>query len=171
MPTILDPDDPDPPSLGEIAEGSLARQPEIIDFLEGFAAPYPFTASGGIVDDFAELFFALETQTRPVYSPAVLPVRPARAATSSSCTSSPTSGTATTCCASNRWQHIWLNEGFATYTEWLWLEREGLITAAGDLRHHHRDPGGRPEFWDVTTGEPGAGRPVRLRGGVRPRRA
>ena len=27
------------------------------------------------------------------------------------------------------WQHIWLNEGFATYTEWLWSEREGLGTA------------------------------------------
>ena len=28
-----------------------------------------------------------------------------------------------------QWQHIWLNEGFATYAEWLWSEREGLGTA------------------------------------------
>ena len=27
------------------------------------------------------------------------------------------------------WQHIWLNEGFATYTEWLWSEHEGRDTA------------------------------------------
>lgn len=27
------------------------------------------------------------------------------------------------------WQHIWLNEGFATYAEWLWSGREGLGTA------------------------------------------
>jgi Peptidase family M1 domain len=26
------------------------------------------------------------------------------------------------------WKHIWLNEGFATYAEWLWSEHEGLGT-------------------------------------------
>ena len=26
------------------------------------------------------------------------------------------------------WQDIWLNEGFATYAEWLWSEHEGLGT-------------------------------------------
>jgi aminopeptidase N len=28
-----------------------------------------------------------------------------------------------------RWQDIWLNEGFATYAEWLWQEHEGERTA------------------------------------------
>ena len=31
--------------------------------------------------------------------------------------------------AVERWSEIWLNEGFATYTEWLWSEHEGLGTA------------------------------------------
>ena len=46
-------------------------------------------------------------------------------ATAWSCTSWPTSGTATAW-PWTRWRHIWLNEGFATYAEWLWSEREGL---------------------------------------------
>jgi aminopeptidase len=28
-----------------------------------------------------------------------------------------------------RWQHIWLNEGFACYAEWLWSEESGGLTA------------------------------------------
>ena len=57
-----------PPSVGELAAGALARQPEIIAFLEGVFGPYPFNAAGGIVDDVDGLGFALEIQTRPIYS-------------------------------------------------------------------------------------------------------
>ena len=47
--------------------------------------------------------------------------------TASSCTSSRTSGTATAS-RSTAGSDIWLNEGFATYAEWLWSEHEGLGT-------------------------------------------
>jgi hypothetical protein len=54
----VDPQDPASPTFGEIADGSLARQGEIIDFLEDQFGPYPFTTGGGIVDDAEDLFFA-----------------------------------------------------------------------------------------------------------------
>ena len=96
----LDPDlftepvDPDEASAtcGGIAEDSFARG-EILDFLEERFSPYPFSTGGGIVDDYDNLLFALETQTRPIYSSSSSPARPA--ATRWSCTSSPTSGSAT----------------------------------------------------------------------------
>ena len=76
-------------------------------------------------------------------------------ATPWSCTSSPISGTATASrCAGGR--DIWLNEGFATYAEWLWSEAEGLGHRAGDVRlllqrlHRADDP-----WWQITIGDPG----------------
>ena len=57
-----------PPSAGEVARSSLDREPEIIAFLSDLFGDYPWTTSGSIVDDYQGLGFALENQTRVVYS-------------------------------------------------------------------------------------------------------
>ena len=54
--------------LRDEIDSSLARQEEMLDVLIPSFGPYPFNALGGIVDNQSNLFFALETQTRPVYS-------------------------------------------------------------------------------------------------------
>jgi hypothetical protein len=144
--------DDTPPTLGEIAEGSFARQPEIIDFLSGIWGSYPWSASGGIVDDTDLLEFALETQTRPIYSKlffgnsvdgdSVIVHELAHQWVGDSL-------------AVAEWKHIWLNEGFATYSEWLWSEREGLGTAQEIFDNYYF---GIPEddpFWQVVIGDPG----------------
>ena len=108
-----------PPVTGS---GVVQRQPEIIAFLSDLFGPYPFSAAGGIVDDLKNLGFALENQTRPIYSRLFF--------------TSPESGDSVVVhelahqwvgddVAVSRWQDIWLNEGFATYAEWLWSESEG----------------------------------------------
>jgi aminopeptidase N len=140
-----------PPSVGEVATASFARQPEILAFLKSVFGPYPFSAAGGIVDDVGELRFALESQTRPIYASVFftdgasgdrvvvhelahqwfgdsLPVE--------------------------RWRDIWLNEGFATYAEWLWSEREGLGTSQELFERTASIPASDP-FWALTIGDPG----------------
>jgi len=140
------------PSVGEIAAGSLGRQPQIIRFLEKFAGnPYPFSTAGGIVDDFEGLGFALETQTRPIYSPLFFV--------------DALNGDLVVVhelahqwfgddLRLKNWQDIWLNEGFATYAEWLWFEREGLITVQEIFDFITGIPADDP-YWDVATGNPG----------------
>jgi hypothetical protein len=64
----VDPQNPSSPTYGQIVDGSFARQGEILRFLASQFGRYPFSTGGGVVDDYDNLLFALENQTRTVYS-------------------------------------------------------------------------------------------------------
>jgi hypothetical protein len=139
-------------SRGDIAAGSLSREPEILDFLADNFGPYPFSTSGGVVDDLVGLGFALENQTRPVYAKDFF--------------TDPLSGDNVVVhelahqwfgddVAVEAWQHIWLNEGFATYAEWLWSEHEGLGTAQDNFDFWYGVFDETSPFWAVPIGDPG----------------
>ena len=142
------------PLAGEVVDHALGRQAEIIGFLEEHFGPYPFSAAGGIVDDTEDLTFALETQTRPIYSPFFF--------------SDPVFGELVVVheyahqwygdsVRLDLWRDIWLNEGFAVYAEWLWLEHEGLSTPQQefDFLATLSDEELGPDFWQVVIGDPG----------------
>jgi aminopeptidase N len=136
-------------------DSSLARQGEVLDVLGGAFGPYPFSTVGAIVDNQDDLFFALETQTRPVYSKLFW----------LDAAGNPVNGDSVVVhelahqwfgdkIALARWQDIWLNEGFATYAEWLWAEHEGQATPQEMfLATYNAIPADDP-FWDVVIGDP-----------------
>lgn len=51
------------------------------------------------------------------------------------------------------WRHIWLNEGFAKYAEWLWSERSGGRTAHELAANAHRLLALQPQ--DLRLADPG----------------
>ncbi|MEK8109996.1 M1 family aminopeptidase [Micromonospora sp. M12] len=56
------------------------------------------------------------------------------------------------------WRNIWLNEGFASYAEWLWSEEQGEGTAQEVFDFTYASYPADDEFWQVLPGDPGADR-------------
>ncbi len=138
-------------SIADIASASLARQPEAIAVLSEWFGPYPFDVAGGVVDDVPELGFALENQTRPVYSPAFFSDTGSGEVVVVHELAHQWAGDSVRLAG---WQHIWLNEGFATYAEWLWAEHEGTSTPQEEFDRLARRPAGS-SFWRTAIGDPG----------------
>jgi aminopeptidase N len=125
-------------------DASLAWQPAMLDLFEGLFGPYPFNSYGSIVDD-DTIFYALETQTRPIYS------RQANEGTVAHEAAHMWFGNAV---SPYRWQEIWLNEGWATYATWLWNDHRGIRTTQQAFDTWYA-PARTPAYWALPIGDPG----------------
>ena len=124
----------------------LAKLPQIIRFESNVYGPYPFQAAGSVVDVAPRLGYALETQTRPIY--AFVPDLTTVVHETAHQWFGDSVGL-------RRWPNIWLNEGFATWTEWFYAERHGGRPARQIFRRLYRTPAANTEFWDPPSGHPG----------------
>nr|WP_244204492.1 M1 family metallopeptidase [Streptomyces africanus] len=124
----------------------LARIPEVLRWAERRFGPYPFSSTGAIVDRAADIGYALETQSRPVFPGApditLLVHELAHQWYGDSVTP-------------ESWRDMWLNEGFATYAEWMWEEDHGGETAQEtfDALYDHGEQT-YEDLWSFPPGKP-----------------
>jgi aminopeptidase N len=121
------------PSQAADAAPALARLGDIVDFFSALYGPYPFETAGAIVDHAPDAGYALESQTKPNFDSA-----PDRSTLVHEL-SHQWFGDAVTLAV---WPDIWLHEGFATWSEWIWTERTGGRTAQAAFDALYATPAG-----------------------------
>jgi aminopeptidase N len=149
------------PRQARDSRGSLRKIPRILDIFESAFGEYPFESTGAVVDR-APVGYALETQTLPVYSTAPNTIIVAHELAHQWFGDSVTPA---------RWSDIWLNEGFATWSEWLWQARIGKRSLERSFRLNYRVPANARGYWNPPSGNPGGpkhlfAQSVYVRGGL-----
>ena len=108
--------------------------------------PYPFNAVGAIVDSAKVVGYSLETQTKPNF-----PFVPDEATLVHEISHMWFGDSVTL----TEWPDIWLHEGFATWSEWIWSEYQGNKSAAQCFKQLYSTPAKDTAFWNPPPATPG----------------
>jgi aminopeptidase N len=133
------------PTVAKKSRAVVDKLPAVTDYLASLYGPYPFSSTGVIVDNAPEVGYALETQTKPIYDSPPDELTLAHEAAHMYFGDSVTL---------KKWRDIWLAEGFAEFSSWMWSEHSGDKTAAQFFADFYKKKATN-EIWHPAPGRPG----------------
>jgi aminopeptidase N len=133
------------PTVAKQSRAVVDKLPAVTDYFANLYGPYPFSSTGVIVDHAPKVGYALETQTKPIYDSPPDELTLAHEAAHMYFGDSVTL---------KRWRDIWLAEGFAEFSSWMWSEHTGGKTAQQYFDDNYKKKA-RNSIWEPPPGRPG----------------
>ena len=134
-------------ALADQAAPHFTRTPEMLQFFGETFGPYPFDIYGALVVN-ERTQFELETQTLSLFDSSFVESDASSDVIVAHELAHQWFGDSVSL---SQWKDVWLNEGFATYAEWLWAEHADGSSAATIATEVHDQLAA-----EVLTGDPGA---------------
>ncbi len=134
------------PALTADSAPALAKLPAMVDYFTSVFGPYPFGSAGAIVMDAPAIGYALETQTKPIFPGAPDELTLAHELAHQWFGDSVTL---------RRWSDIWVNEGFAEWSSWMWSEASGGDSAQAFFDYYNSFDNTNDWLWRPVPADPG----------------
>ncbi|MBY8870614.1 M1 family metallopeptidase [Micromonospora sp. PLK6-60] len=135
------------PRLVAGSADAVSQIPKMLEFFTGKFGPYPFASTGAIIDYAPNVGYALETQTKPIFSSR------ASVGTMAHELAHQWYGDSV---SPERWSDIWLNEGFATYAQWMYTEYNGGASVQQTFNSSSNyGRAASSSFWQIVLADPG----------------
>ena len=126
---------------------TLAREDAIVSYFAGLYGPYPFDSIGAVVDRVSGVGYVLEVQTK-IHFPSSGGAGVSINTLSHEIAHQWFGNTVSL----DTWNDIWLNEGWATWSQWHWSNKQNNSTATSAQQFlNNYDSTQNPTRWNIPT--------------------